>query len=59
MGKSANIEVPPEQVAEMEAEIRHYFHEIEQALKRMKKRQGRIDKLKASTRAILAKLKAA
>ncbi len=56
MEKNITIEVPADEAAQIQAEIQHYFDEIERANERMKQDQAEIVRLKTRTRAMLAEL---
>lgn len=56
MEKTIEVEVPADEAAQVQAEIQHYFEEIERANERMKKDQAEIERLKGRTRAMLAEL---
>lgn len=56
MEKTIPVEVSADEAAQVQAEIQHYFEEIERANERMKKDQAEIVRLKTRTRAMLAEL---
>ena len=56
--KTATLEIPAREAAKYEAAIDEYIAKIDRSLERNKRTQARIDKLKADTRQILARLEA-
>ena len=56
--KTLTLEIPESGAAEAQAAIKDYLTKIDGSLERNKRTQARIDKLKAETREILARLKA-
>jgi hypothetical protein len=57
-GKTVTLEIPAREAAKCEAAIDEYIARIDRSLERNKRTQARIDKLKAETRAMLARLEA-
>ena len=55
--KTVTLEIPDHEAARYEAAIRDGLGEIDRILKRLNRKQARIDKLKAQTRAVLDRLK--
>jgi hypothetical protein len=58
MDKTWTMKPTADEAAELEAEIKRMFAEMEQADVRIKRLQDETDKLRAETRAILATLRA-
>jgi hypothetical protein len=56
--KTVTLEIPAREAAKYEAAIDEYIAKIDRSLARNKRTQARIDRLKADTRAILARLEA-
>ncbi len=56
--KSITIAAAADEAAQPETAIRAYLEKIDRSLARNKRKQARIDRLKAETREILARLKA-
>lgn len=59
MDKTTSLDVTPDEAAALEGAIAKLVAKIKRATKQMKSDQAEIDRLKAETRAMLAKLKAA
>ena len=57
-GKTITLELPAREAAKCEAAVDEYLAKIDRSLARNKRTQARIDRLKAETRAILARLEA-
>ena len=58
MDKTIKLEIPEKEATRIQAEIRHYFSEMDKSLKRMKKHDAEIARLKAKSRAMLEKFEA-
>ena len=56
--KTLTLDLPKGGAEEMEAAVKDYLAKIDRSLERNKRTQTRIDKLKAETRELLARLKA-
>jgi len=56
--KTLTLEAPANEAGSTDEAIKEYLAKIDRSLERNKRTQVRIDKLKAETRGILAKLKA-
>ncbi len=56
MEETITTEVSADEAAQVQAEIQHYFEEIERSKERMKKDQAEIVRLKTRTRAMLTEL---
>ncbi len=56
MQKVLKLEIPAEEVAQVQAEIEHLLTEMRASNERMKKDQEEIERSKARTRAMLAEL---
>ena len=59
MEKTIKIEVPADEVVQIQTAIQECIAEMQRANERMKKDQAEIERLKAKTRAMLAELEAA
>ena len=55
--KTVTLEIPDHEAARYQAAIQDGLAEIDRILKRLNRKQVRIDKLKAQTRGILDRLK--
>jgi methyl-accepting chemotaxis protein len=59
MPKSITVELPSDEAAEIQAEIRKYITEMQRANERIRKDQEEIQRLKQKTQAIITELREA